>query len=666
MPVERLAEDVRLMREAGVNFVRVGESTWANWEPADGVFEFAWIDRVLDAMHAAGIRVMVGTPTYAIPPWLVQAHPDIMVPALDGRRTGYGARQNFDVTHPEYVRRAERLVCVVVEHVRDHPAVIGYQVQNEAKGYGTASEHAQGLFRQRLREKFGTVAELNRRWLLTFWSQRLASFDEFIISPAWTNPCTLLEWRRFQQSLATATIRREAELVRELMRPGQFITENFDFWWRREQSTGPNPEVDHFLAAPALDAAGIDVYHDMQDAFDGHTIAFCGEWARSLLPGRNHLVLETNAQGKGLQFGQFPPHDGQLRQAAFAHVAHGARLVAYWPWHSIHAGNETYWKGILSHDLEPNRLYREMKRIAGEFAALGESLRGLQREAEVAILHSHDSQSALLDRPFSPQVSYADWLLQLHRGLFERSLDCDFITERETDLGRYRLIVVPCLYIADDAVLGRLVDYVRAGGHLVLGFKSGFCNPDAQVRACRMPGALREICGFSYQEFCNIPRLSLRPNAWPVSAAENWATDFMEYLQLEGAEALAWPDHPEFGKYPLVTRHRIGTGCVTYLGGVLSPALTGEILFAAAAAADVATAGGLWRWPVVHRALVNAAGETVHFLFNFSAQSQSVTLPARSETWAAPAGETVRAMGKVTLGAWDAQVFRGKSEPAVR
>lgn len=629
MPHERLAEDVRLMREAGINFVRIGESTWANWEPADGVFAFDWIDRVLDAMHAAGIHVMVGTPTYAIPAWLARLHPDVLVPALDGTRAGYGGRQNFDVTHPEYRRRAERLVRVVVEHVREHPAVIGYQVQNEAKGYATGSAHAQALFRTRLAAKFGTVDELNRCWLLTYWSHRLGSFDEFLFSHQWTNPSILLEWRRFQQELATDTIRREAALVRALMRPGQFVTENFDFWWRREQSTGPNPEVDHFAAAPALDVAGIDVYHDTQEKFDGHTIAFCGEWARSLLPGRNHLVLETNAQGKGLQFGQTPPFDGQLRLAALAHVAHGARLVAYWPWHSLHAGHETYWKGILSHDLEPNRLYREMSAIAAEFARHGEGLRGLQCEAAIAILHSPDSQSALLDRPFSPQVTYADWLLQLHRNLYERSLDCDFITERDPPLERYRLLIVPCLYICSDDILDRLAAYVHGGGHLVIGFKSGFCNPDAHVRPVRMPGRLRQLTGVSYQEFCNAPRVPLRGHRWSVPAADNWAGDFIEYLRCEGAEPLAWYDHPAWSSYPAVTRHQPapGAGRVTYLGGVLSPALTGEILGEAVTAAGVATESPAWRWPLVVRRRRNARGEKLTFAFNFSPSAQTAPHP---------------------------------------
>jgi beta-galactosidase len=654
MPHERLAEDIRLMREAGVNFVRLGESTWSSWEPQEGVFETAWIDRVLDAMHAAGIRVMVGTPTYAVPPWLVRAHPDILVTTFKGQ-VGYGGRQNMDIVHPVYRERAERIIRFVVEHVRDHPAVFAYQVDNETKAYHTASAHARRLFVERLRAKFGTPEMLNQAWNLTYWSQRITSWDEFIVSGDWTNPSTLLEWRRFQQQLATEFIGWQAGLVRDLRRPGQLITHNFDFHFKRDENAGPNPDVDHFSAAPALDVAGIDIYHTYQDRFDGSLIAFGGDWTRSLLGGRNYYVLETNAQSTGLALGQCPPYDGQFRQAAFAHVAHGANLVAYWHWHSCHAGNEIYWRGILGHDLEPNRVYAEFSRTARELAQLGPRLADLRINSEVAILHSQDSNSALLDRPFSPDTTHAEWTLALYRACFRRSTAVDFVPPASGRLARYKLVIVPALYIATDAALEELAAYVEGGGHVVLTFKSGFANEHHYVRPVRMPGRLRALAGISYQEFSNTGRLPLC-HAFPdVAPADSYAGEFVEFLQAEGAVALASYDHPFFGRFPAITRYRATAtaGVVTYLGSVLSAAMLEAVLADSAREAGVAAAPAAWRAPLFWRTGVNAAGRRVHYGFNFSAAPRSASLPLAGAATLLPEDRPLAPGEAVLLNPWD-------------
>lgn len=658
MPTPRLAEDVRLMREAGINFVRLGESTWSSWEPREGVFDTAWIDPVLDAMHAAGIRVMVGTPTYAIPPWLAAKHPDALVTRWD-RRVGYGGRQNMDILHPGYRAHAERVIRFVVEHVRDHPAVFGYQLDNETKAYGNAGPHARALFLERLRARHGDVETLNRRWLLTYWSQRLASWDEFQHSADATNPSALLAWRRFQQEIAAEFLAWQAGIVRSLARPDQLLTQNFDFHFKRDENAGPQPDVDHFAAAPALDVAGVDIYHTYQDRFDGSLIAFGGDWARSLLGGKNYLVLETNAQSTGIALGQCPPYDGQLRQAAFAHVAHGARLVAYWHWHSCHAGNEIYWRGLLGHDLLPNRVLAEAGTIGRDLARLGPRLAGFRPDAPVAILHSQDSFGGLLDRPFSPDTTYGELSLALHRAAFRRGLGVDFLnaaTVTAADLARYRLVVVPALYCAPDSVLALLVAHARAGGHLLLTFKTGFADEEHVVRPALMPGVLRELAGVSYQEFSNTARLPVR-HAFAeakIPAAEAWVGEFIEYLRLEGATALATYEHPWFCRFPAITRHRAAptAGAVTYLGGMPSPALLEAVLADSAALAGAPAAPSAWRAPLHLRSGRAASGHRLHFAFNYSAEPRSAALPlaapARSlldERPLAP-GETV------TLAPW--------------
>jgi beta-galactosidase len=231
MPYERLEEDARLMEEAGVTVVRVGESTWSSWEPREGEFELAWMERVVDRMHEGGIKVVLGTPTYSIPPWLYRKHPEILLIPLGQVRTApygfYGPRQNMDITHPTYLKYAERVIRQVVSHFKDHPAVIGYQIDNETSSYGTAGPNVQLGFVDYLKEKYGSVTRLNEVWGLAYWGQLLDNWDEFPPRDGALNPGHEVEWERYQQKLTTAFLAWQAGIVNEYKRPDQFVLQNF-------------------------------------------------------------------------------------------------------------------------------------------------------------------------------------------------------------------------------------------------------------------------------------------------------------------------------------------------------------------------------------------------------------------------------------------------------
>ena len=210
MPYERLDKDIELMKRAGITVVRVGESTWTSWEPREGEFQFAWMDRIVDAMHAAGIKVVMGTPTYSIPPWLYAKHPEVMVMPLGQVRTPrefYGMRQNMDITHPVYRQYSERVIRKIAERYAKHPGVIGWQVDNETGAYGTAGPNVQAGFKEWLKRKFGTVDALNQAWGLVYWGQLLGSWDELPPRDGILNPGWKLEWERYQRSLVTDFLR---------------------------------------------------------------------------------------------------------------------------------------------------------------------------------------------------------------------------------------------------------------------------------------------------------------------------------------------------------------------------------------------------------------------------------------------------------------------------
>jgi len=224
MPYERLDKDIELMKRAGITVVRVGESTWTSWEPREGEFQFAWMDRIVGKMQAAGIKVVMGTPTYSIPPWLYAKHPEVMVVPLGQVRTPrefYGIRQNMDISHPVYRQYSERVIRKIAERYGKHPGVIGWQIDNETGAYGTAGPNVQAGFKEWLKRKFGTVEAMNAAWGLVYWGQLVGSWDELpprdgIINPGWK-----LEWERYQRSLATHFLAWQAGLVREYAKTRQ-------------------------------------------------------------------------------------------------------------------------------------------------------------------------------------------------------------------------------------------------------------------------------------------------------------------------------------------------------------------------------------------------------------------------------------------------------------
>src|SRR5450755_3742227 len=178
MPYDRLDQDVQLMQQAGISVVRIGESSWGLWEPQDGQFEYAWMDRVVERLSKAGIHIIMGTPTYSIPAWMYKEHPEIVVTKLGGQTLFYGIRQNTDLLNPTYRFYCERVIRKILEHYKSNPAIIGYQVDNETSSSQAANRDMQVGFQQYLKAKFKTVDELNRVWLLNYWGQRLNDWSE--------------------------------------------------------------------------------------------------------------------------------------------------------------------------------------------------------------------------------------------------------------------------------------------------------------------------------------------------------------------------------------------------------------------------------------------------------------------------------------------------------
>lgn len=621
MPYDRLDKDIQMMKDAGINVVRIAESTWSTVEPQDSTYDFSHIDRVLDAMHKAGISVIIGTPTYAVPTWLVKKYPDVLAITSRGQNQ-YGPRQNMDISNAHFRYYAERVIRKIMEHVKDHPGIIGYQVDNETKSYNTAGPDVQKVFVQYMKDKYVSLDTINKKFGLDYWSNRINNWDDFPSMTGTINGSLASEFAKFQRKLVTDYLAWQVNIVHEYKHADQFITQNFDLEWRG-YSYGIQPEVDHFAAAKPLDIAGIDIYHPTQDALTGIEISFGGDVTRSMKGGKNYLVLETEAQG----FPQWVPYPGQLRLQAFSHIASGANMLEYWHWHSIHNSAETYWKGLLSHDFEPNPTYDEAKTIGKDFERLSPHLVNLKKKNDVAILFSNEAMTAFQQFGFgwgNYGANYNDVLRQMYDVLYRMNVGCDFVDPSSKNIEDYKLLIVPVLYAAPDNLLQRLNTYVKNGGHVIYTFKSGFSDENVKVRTTKQPGIINEACGIYYSQFTIPQNVSLKDDPFHAGI-ENKIKTWMELITPTTAKVLAYYDHPVWGKYAAVTENNYGKGIATYIGCITSDTIMKNIITDAIKKANLFGPDQLLSFPVIIKKGVNQNGKNIHYYFNYSATAQPFT-----------------------------------------
>lgn len=622
----RLEKDVALMQQAGISVVRMGESTWSLWEPTDGHFDYAWMDGIVAAMGKAHIKVILGTPTYSIPTWMAKAHPDMLARPLGGASVGYGMRQNMNTDDLNYRRYAERLIVNLVSHYKDSTTVIGWQIDNETGSYGASNPQVFDEFVDRLKKKFVTTDALNKAWFLNYWGQDVNVWADMPTRDNATSTSYKLEWSRFQQDRVTNFLAWQAALVRAHRGPGQFVTTDYGSMMRAD--------VNESSVADTLDVVANNPYHGSQDHMDGEFQALQGDFSRSL-KHQNFLITETNAQTLGWDSaGQYPPYDGQLRLDVYTDISSGANMVEYWHWHSIHAGQETYWKGVLSHDLEPNRAYAEVSRTAHELQKIGPQLVNLKIHNDVAILYSRDSANAISFMPYAhadanwqpgkASGTYAAVVQQMHRALFNANIGTDFVFPTTPDFSQYKLLIVPSLYVADDALLHRISDYVHNGGHVLMTFKSGFTNENSAVRWEKAPGPLSEAAGFTYQEFSNLEKpLPLRGDPFHVDA-DNLVSQWAEFLEPTTAKSLATYDHPFFGRWPAITENQFGKGTLIYEGTALSEGLQQAIIQHALEGSGVPFDRETVHSTVRVKRGFNAQGKRITYLLNYSSSPADV------------------------------------------
>lgn len=624
MPYDRLLQDLEMMKAAGMNVIRIGESTWSTWEPTEGNFDFTLLDRMLDAAELFNLKVIIGTPTYAIPPWLAKRHPDILALTKNGQSL-YGHRQNMDITHPAYLRYCSRIINKMLDHIKDRPCIIGYQIDNETKSYDTHSIYAQQKFVSYLQEKFPDIEDMNQAFGLAYWSNSVHRWVDFPDVRGTVNASLGAEYEKFQRSLVTEFFEWQAEIINHYKKETQFLTHNFDFEWRNF-SHGYQPDVNQFEAAKCLHAAGVDIYHPTQDLLTGMEIDCGGAIGRAIKNTPNYLVLETQAQGQGYQL----PYPKQLRLHAFSHLGSGANSVMYWNWHSIHNSFETYWKGVLSHDLKENEIYREVQSIGNDIKKIGHNIKNLRKNCKAAILIENEALTGLKWFPAHSDCNYNDIMRWLRDCFYRLNIECDFVSVYEENYSKYELLIVPALYSASEDVINKIDTYVKDGGNLLMTFKSCVSDEYVKVYHDTQPHLLNKCLGVSYQLFTEPVNtsISLTDEFLSDASAEQTETSaqyFMELLVTDTANVWASYNHPAWNQYAAITHNEYHKGTATYLGCCFDSNMLRDVIL------KLINKIGMSRpdisYPVIIKNGLNDYNRNVHYFYNYSNQTQQVSYP---------------------------------------
>ena len=639
LPYDRVEKDMEMMEKAGMNVIRIAESTWSTLEPQEGVYDFTHIDRMLDAAARHHISVIVGTPTYAVPTWLVKKYPDILAITQNGRER-YGHRQNMDITNPDYLSHAERVIRVLMEHVKDVPHVIGYQLDNETKSYGTAGPRVQAMFVDYLKEKFPDIDEFNHEFGLDYWSNRVNDWEDFPDVRGTINQSLAAEFYKFQRSLVTKFLSWQADIVREYKRDDQFITQNFDFDWTTH-SVGYQSQVDQYDAARCMTVAGADIYHPSNEELTGAEITVCGNISRSLKKD-NYLILETEAQG----LTPWLPYPGQLRLQAYSHIANGSNSVMYWHWNSIHNAIESYWKGVLSHDFSENETYREAVITGNEWKKIGSHLKNLKKENKIAIMLDNASLTGFTQFPLENAGAngYNTVMRWFSDALYRLNIEYDMISSKERDFSGYECLIVPALYSAPESLLLALDSYVKNGGHLITTFRSGFSDEYLKIYPDMQPHILHECLGLHYDQFTHPHHVDIVPVQSDVMAAAqehfshpddsafsltSSACEWMELITCDTAVPVLKYSHPAYERYAAAAKNQYGNGSTLYFGTMfendelLESVLLSFLHETGFSGGDLSSDAP--HYPLIIKRGINDSGKELCYYLNYSKDPVSVT-----------------------------------------
>ena len=628
-PRERWPIDAQMMREMGIQIVRMGEFSWQKFEPREGEFHFEELDEAIEVLGKEGIDVILGTPTAAPPKWIIDRNPEIQPTDWRGQQRYFGSRHHDCQSNPAYRAHIRRYVTAFAAHYAQNPHVVGWQVDNElgnSHGDLCYCDHCRDRFQLWLKDKYHTIDELNRAWGTAFWSQ---GYDDFTCIPApkitaaWgVNPSHELDWKRFTSDLVCEFHQFQADILRKAA-PDKFITHNL---------MGFCAKPSYYDLGEQLDFAAHDQYpgghfHARQNEYRADWHAAELDFIRAVKQ-KPFWVMEQQSGITGWDILGRAPKPGQIGMWAMQSVAHGADTIVFFRWRSCAMGTEQYWHGILPHNGIPGRYHAEISALMKKYAPLLKEIRGSVPKAEIAILRSYDQERAIDIQPHHPDHRYIQHLMTYYKALHRANVPVDFVGEHH-GWSAYKVLIAPLQFLMTEEHIGKLRAYVEQGGQLVLTWRSGvkdgtnLCHTDGLV-----PLLQDALTGVTLLEYDCLRE---------VEGVVRWdgvdypCSQWCDVLHATTAQPLATYAHEFYAGTPAITRNRFGKGTAWYVGTTMSGELADRFVAEICQAADIAPLLSTPHGVEAVRRMKD--GKTWLFLLNHNAAEQPVTVPETYRPW---------------------------------
>jgi beta-galactosidase len=554
-PRERWETDLQLMQRAGFNTVRMAEFSWSTLEPEEGKYDFAWLDDAIAMAAKHGMKVVLGTPTAAPPAWLTQKYPDVLRVDEAGVAAGHGGRRHFSFASAKYRAFARDIATRMADRYGHNPAVIGWQIDNEV-GPPSFDPESVAAWHAFLKKKYGTIDTLNERWTTEYWSQHYNSFDQVPLhATGQQNPGLLLDFKHFCTDTWKSYIDNQADAIRATVDKRQFITTNTMFW---------NAGFDHFEMHRNLDIAAWDNY-----ITDGKPDWVANGANHDLVRGykqKNFWLMETQPDRVDWVPVNVTLAPGQIREMAWQAVGHGADAVLYWQWRPARTGQEQYHGTLLGQDGTPVPAFAEVAATGTELAKAANALNGTTPVAKVAFLWSYDSRWSIDLQPHNKDYNPVKAFTAVYRPFRVQAQSVDVISV-DADLSKYPIVVAPDLNVLTQAQADRLTAYVKGGGHLIIGPRTGMKTEDNALWTQRQPGPLAATLGGRVEQYFALDKPVGVAGSLGTGTSSLWA----EWLNPQAKDVKVLETYTDPGGWldgkAAVIRRAVGKGDITYIGG---------------------------------------------------------------------------------------------------
>lgn len=571
--------DMELMQLANCNEMSVGIFSWSMLEPREGEYDFSFLDEIIEKIHENGGKVILATPSGARPHWMADKYPEVLRVDSFGRRAGFGGRHNHCFTSPVYREKVRQMNTRLAQRYGRHPAVIAWHISNEYSG-DCRCEYCKKAFRNFLRAKFNdNIDKLNKAYWTTFWSHTYDNFDQ--IDPPGPGTETgihglNLDWHRFVTHQTMDFIEHEVAPIRQFS-PELPVTINmmFEFY-----------DLDYHKVANVIDFASWDSYpewHNGDDALIAQKTAFWHDLYRCLKQ-KPFLLMESTPSSVNWKPYNKPKRPGMDVLSSIQAIAHGSDSVQYFQWRKSRGSSEKFHGAVVGHDgTADTRTFQSVQKTGAILKQIDE-IAGTMTDAKAAIIFDWENMWALDDcQGYSNETKkYFETCYSYHRQFWKRGIDCDVIAPKD-DLSKYKIVVAPMLYLADDDVIDRFDKYVSEGGCLYATYMLGTVDENDLCRLGGIPGGrLKDIFGLTAEEIDVLYPVEVQHAEFDGKTYE--IVDYAEVLRPVSAKPLAVYADEWYARTPCVTANNYGNGNAIYQAcrdkGELASAIFEKVLAA--------------------------------------------------------------------------------------